>query len=334
MRRLAVLLVLGLLVVAVTMLIRGGDRTINVTFTSAEGLYVGDDVRVLGVPVGTISEITPVETGVEVEFSPSRTTSRSPPTPGQRSSRPALSAVGSSRLEPVYAGGPQLQDGAEIGIDRTAVPVTFDDVKQQLTDLTGVLGPRSGTERGALSRAVVALDESLKAGNSTEPSACHRGTADRCRGPVGPEVRPLRHRREPRHLHPSPGTQRPSRSRVRPRSRRRRRCPRAQPACADHGAARSRWDVADHARFPRRQREGHIDRGPPSEPALCRPSRPLQRGGGIAAHRHQRAHQPGQHRRGIRAQGTRHPQCAGQPPAACCAARSSEPEAPPLSAAR
>jgi phospholipid/cholesterol/gamma-HCH transport system substrate-binding protein len=67
-RRLAVLLVLGLLVVAVTTLIRGGERTINVTFTSAEGLYVGDDVRVLGVPVGTISEITPLETGVEVEL--------------------------------------------------------------------------------------------------------------------------------------------------------------------------------------------------------------------------------------------------------------------------
>ena len=65
-RRLAVLLVLGLLVVSTATLIRGGDTTINATFTSAEGLYVGDDVRVLGVPVGTVSQITPSETGVEV----------------------------------------------------------------------------------------------------------------------------------------------------------------------------------------------------------------------------------------------------------------------------
>ena len=67
-RRLAVLLVLGLLVVSTATLIRGGDTTINATFTSAEGLYVGDDVRVLGVPVGTVSQITPSETGVEVEL--------------------------------------------------------------------------------------------------------------------------------------------------------------------------------------------------------------------------------------------------------------------------
>lgn len=166
-RRLAVFLVLGLLVVAATTLIRGGDKSIKVSFASAEGLYVGDDVRVLGVPVGTISEITPLETGVEVEL----TIEDDQPIPADARAAivsPSLVSGRFVQLEPVYAGGPQLQDGAEIGIDRTAVPVTFDDVKQQLTDLTRALGPTEGTGRGALSRAVVALDRSLKAGNSTE----------------------------------------------------------------------------------------------------------------------------------------------------------------------
>lgn len=166
-RPLAVLLVLGLLVVAATTLIRGGDKTITASFASAEGLYVGDDVRVLGVPVGTISEITPLETGVEVEL----TVEDDQPIPADARAAivsPSLVSGRFVQLEPAYAGGPQLQDGAEIGLDRTAVPVTFDDVKQQLTDLTGALGPTSGTGRGSLSRAVIALDESLKEGNSTE----------------------------------------------------------------------------------------------------------------------------------------------------------------------
>lgn len=167
MRRLAVPLVLGLLVAAGTFLVRGGDATINVTFSSAEGLYVGDDVRVLGVPVGTISEITPFETGVEVEL----TIQDDQPIPADARAAivsPSLVSGRFVQLEPVYTGGPQMKDGATIGVDRTAVPVTFDDVKQQLTDLTGALGPTQASGRGALSRAVVALDESLKAGNGTE----------------------------------------------------------------------------------------------------------------------------------------------------------------------
>lgn len=166
-RRLAVLLVLGLLVVSSATLIRGGDTTINVTFTSAEGLYVGDDVRVLGVPVGTISQITPSETGVDVEL----IIEDDQPIPADARAAivsPSLVSGRFVQLEPAYVGGPQLSDGAEISVDRTAVPVTFDDVKQQLTDLTGALGPQEGADRGALGRAVVALDGSLENGNALE----------------------------------------------------------------------------------------------------------------------------------------------------------------------
>lgn len=166
-RRFAVPVVLGLLVVAGISLVRGGDTTINVTFSSAEGLYVGDDVRVLGVSVGTIREITPFETGVEVEL----TVRGDQPIPAEARAAivsPSLVSGRFVQLEPVYTGGPQLEDGATIGVDRTAVPVTFDDVKQQLTDLTGALGPTQDSGQGALSRAVVALDESLKGGNGPE----------------------------------------------------------------------------------------------------------------------------------------------------------------------
>lgn len=163
-----VLLVLGLLVaVGITLVGGAGQRTVSATFSSAEGLYPGDDVRVLGVSVGTIRKVVPGEAGVKVELA----IDENQPIPADARAAivsPSLVSGRFVQLEPVYTGGPVLEDGAEIGIDRTAVPVTFDDVKQQLTDLTGALGPRPGAGRGALSRAVVALDKGLDEGNAAE----------------------------------------------------------------------------------------------------------------------------------------------------------------------
>lgn len=165
-RRLPVLLVLGLLVAAGIIVLREGETVVEVTFSSAEGLYEGDDVRVLGVPVGTISRITPGENGVEVEL----TIDDDHPIPADARAAivsPSLVSGRFVQLDPVYTSGPTLEDGAEIGLEKTAVPVTFDDVKQQLTDLTGALGPRD-QRRGALARTLVALDKNLKEGNSTD----------------------------------------------------------------------------------------------------------------------------------------------------------------------
>src|SRR5699024_4642737 len=45
------------------------------------------------------------------------------------------------QLTPVYTTGPTLSDHAEIPQDRTAVPVEFDDLRQQLAKLTESLQP-------------------------------------------------------------------------------------------------------------------------------------------------------------------------------------------------
>ena len=54
----------------------------------------------------------------------------------------------------MYSGGPKLQDNASIGDERTAVPVEWDDVKDELTELSAQLGPQAGSLQGPLSRAV------------------------------------------------------------------------------------------------------------------------------------------------------------------------------------
>lgn len=144
-----------------------GSTQITATFTSTEGLYPGDDVRVLGVKVGTIESVVPGDDGVTVVLA----VDDDHPIPADAEAAivsPSLVSGRFVQLSPAYTDGATMRDGDQIGIDRTAVPVTFDDVKQQLTDLSTALGPEPGKKDGALARAIVSIDESLEDGNSAQ----------------------------------------------------------------------------------------------------------------------------------------------------------------------
>lgn len=139
--------------------------TIRAHFTSAEGLNVNDDVRVLGVSVGTITAIENDGDGVLVTME----VDDDQPIPVDAHAAivsPSLVSGRFVQLAPVWSGGDRLEDGATIEVEHTAVPVTFDDVKQQLTDLATTLGPAEGKRGGALATAIIALEQSLKNGNS------------------------------------------------------------------------------------------------------------------------------------------------------------------------
>ena len=138
--------------------------TIRVHFTSAEGLHVNDAVKVLGVSVGKVTAIE--NHGDEVEVSVQVDASQPVPADAHAAIvAPSLVSGRFVQLTPVWDGGPRLADGATIDVRRTAVPVTFDEVKQQLTDLATTLGPSAGRHGGALAATIVALDRSLKNGN-------------------------------------------------------------------------------------------------------------------------------------------------------------------------
>lgn len=142
-----------------------GRTTIEVHFTSAEGLNVNDDVKVLGVAVGKVTAIENRGSDVVVTLA----VDGDQPIPADARAAIVAPSLVSGRfvqLAPVWTSGARLEDGAEIAADRTAVPVTFDDVKQQLTDLATTLGPRKGQRRGALATTILALDRSLEGGNS------------------------------------------------------------------------------------------------------------------------------------------------------------------------
>ena len=109
-------------------------------FANANGLYTGDEVRILGVEVGTVDEIDPQPTRTKVTFS----VDREFPVPADARAAilsPSLVSARAIQLVPAYTGGPKLAAGAAIPQDRTAVPVEWDDFRQQLEKLTESLQP-------------------------------------------------------------------------------------------------------------------------------------------------------------------------------------------------
>ncbi|MFL0275591.1 MCE family protein [Mycobacterium sp. SMC-19] len=135
-----------------------GPRTIIAYFTSATAIYPGDEVRVVGVRVGTIKSIEPLGTRARVILA----VDRAVPIPADAKAiivAPSLVSARYVQLTPAYESSPQasgatMRDGAEISEDRTAVPVEWDEIKEQLTRLATDLGPSSGVSNTSLGRFI------------------------------------------------------------------------------------------------------------------------------------------------------------------------------------
>jgi phospholipid/cholesterol/gamma-HCH transport system substrate-binding protein len=131
---------------------RSGHKVIGY-FTSAVGLYPNDDVRVVGVPVGKVDSIEPRATDVKITMTV-RDGVKLPADAKAIIVAPNLVSARFVQFTPAYKGGPTLADGATIGLDRTGVPVEWDEVKQQLTQLSAQLRPQQGSLQGPLSAFV------------------------------------------------------------------------------------------------------------------------------------------------------------------------------------
>lgn len=132
--------------------------TIFAYFRSATAIYAGDEVRVAGVRVGTIEAIEPQGTRTKMTLA----VDRDVPIPADAEAiivAPNLVSARYVQLTPPWGtspetSGPTLTDGAEIAEDRTAVPVEWDQIKEQLTRLATELGPGSGVSETSLGRFI------------------------------------------------------------------------------------------------------------------------------------------------------------------------------------
>ena len=72
-----------------------------------------------------------------------------------------------------------MADGAQIGLDRTGVPVEWDEVKEQLTQLSTQLGPQTGVVAGAAGRVRQPGRRHLRRQRRLVPQRAARALADR-----------------------------------------------------------------------------------------------------------------------------------------------------------
>lgn len=139
------------------------DEPTEVTayFTKSVGLYPGNDVQVLGVPVGHITSVDPQDGRVKVtmevdpEYDVAASTAAVIVAPTVVSDRYV-------QLTEPWTDGAKLKSGAVIELERTAVPVEIDDLYRSLIDVSDQLGPDGANKNGALSKFLSVAAENLE----------------------------------------------------------------------------------------------------------------------------------------------------------------------------
>ncbi|OQZ92589.1 MCE family protein [Mycolicibacter algericus] len=125
-----------------------GRIHITAYFDTTNGVFVNDDVRILGVTVGKIERIEPEPQRAKVSFWVD-SKYQIPADVKAVILSPSLVTARAVQLTPAYNAGPTLASNAVIPQERTAVPVEYDAFRQQLKKLTDSLQP---TELDGVSR--------------------------------------------------------------------------------------------------------------------------------------------------------------------------------------
>ncbi|HWA65783.1 MAG TPA: MCE family protein [Mycobacteriales bacterium] len=146
-------------------LVTGGKRLhITAYFTESNGIYVGNHVDILGLPVGDVSSVTPQPHQVKVVLSlPAGT--KIPLDAQAYIVPPSVISDRYVGLSPAYDGtGPTMPDNYVLPLARTHEPAEFDELVGSLTTLFNALGPKQAGAKGAVGRLITVLSNNL-AGN-------------------------------------------------------------------------------------------------------------------------------------------------------------------------
>lgn len=135
--------------------------SVTAYFENSNGLFVGDDVLILGVPVGKVKQIEPQPERAKVTFWVG-TQYKVPADVTAAILSPQLVTGRAIQLTPPYESGPQLPDGAVVPIERTAVPVSWDDFRVQLEKLTRTLQPQGPGGTSALGNFINTAADNLR----------------------------------------------------------------------------------------------------------------------------------------------------------------------------
>src|ERR1700722_8871216 len=123
------------------------NNSVVAYFPEALALYPGDRVQIMGVPVGAIDSIEPAGDKMKVTFHYDNTY-KVPANATASVLNPSLVASRDIQLSPPYTGGPVMKDGAVIPIERTQVPVEWDELRNSINRILQGLGPTQEQPKG------------------------------------------------------------------------------------------------------------------------------------------------------------------------------------------
>jgi phospholipid/cholesterol/gamma-HCH transport system substrate-binding protein len=136
------------------------NNTVVAYFSEANALYTGDDVRIMGVPVGAIDKIEPAGDKMKVTFHYANKY-KVPAIASASILNPTLVASRFIQLSPPYNGGPVLGDNAVIPLERTQVPTEWDQLRNTVTNIISKLGPTKDQPRGPFGEVIESFADGL-----------------------------------------------------------------------------------------------------------------------------------------------------------------------------
>ncbi|MGE2722736.1 virulence factor Mce family protein [Mycolicibacterium celeriflavum] len=122
-------------------------NTVVAYFSDTLALYPGDKVQIMGVQVGQIESIQPAGDRMKVTFN-YENKFKVPANATASILNPSLVASRNIQLSPPYTGGPVMEDGAVIPIERTQVPVEYDELRDSINRILTDLGPTPDQPKG------------------------------------------------------------------------------------------------------------------------------------------------------------------------------------------
>src|SRR6476620_9401376 len=135
-------------------------NTVVAYFTQTLALYPGDKVQLMGVQVGQIDKMEPDGDKMRVTLHYDKMF-KVPANATASILNPSLVASRTIQLAPPYTGGPVMEDNAVIPIDRTQVPVEWDDLRNQITDIISQLGPTPEQPKGPFGDVIESFADGL-----------------------------------------------------------------------------------------------------------------------------------------------------------------------------
>ncbi|WP_396932139.1 virulence factor Mce family protein [Mycolicibacterium sp.] len=135
-------------------------NTVVAYFQQANALYPGDAVTIMGVRVGSIDKVEPAGDKMRVTFH-YQNKYKVPNDAKAVILNPTLVASRNIQLEPPYDGGPVLLDNTVLPIERTQVPVEWDDLRDSISKTVKELGPTTQQPKGPFGDAIVSLADGL-----------------------------------------------------------------------------------------------------------------------------------------------------------------------------